>query len=115
MEASMTSLRSEPGEKATPIDLDSKPAYPPGTTLHLEGDVLAKLGLSELPEVGRKYVLHAKVEVVGASKDSTPMGAQKRLTLQITEMALADAEPPKPSAAQVLYGNTKVVPPGTGG
>lgn len=78
------------------------PAYPYGLSLNLDDEVLAKLGLTELPAVGTKMMLMAVVEVTGTSQYSNQDGKEGNVNLQITAMDLQPAD--KPSAAERLYG-----------
>lgn len=67
------------------------PDFPWGLCLHLDKDELEKLGITELPKVGTKITLAAKVTVTRVSQSaSTDRGGedQKSIDLQITDMAL---------------------------
>jgi hypothetical protein len=81
---------------------DSGPAYPYGLSLNLDDEVLAKLGLTEMPAVGAKMMLMAEVEVTGTSQYSNQDGKEGNVNLQITAMELNPSD--KPSAAERLYG-----------
>lgn len=80
---------------------DGGPAYPWGLTIYLDDETLAKLGITQLPDVGSKLTLNATVEVTGNSQRQTQEGKTVNMDLQITAMELVGAQP---SAATVLYG-----------
>lgn len=65
--------------------------YPYGLRICLTPDVMKKLDLPKLPEVGQMMGLHAVVEVVGVNIDKAYNGSrEKRVELQITDMVLQD-------------------------
>lgn len=83
------------------------PRYPYGLCLHLDDDVMQKLGLSKLPEVGKPMMLTALVDVTSVSENEyqTEGGkTEKRqsVSLQITDLGLAAAEDLS-DAAKKLY------------
>jgi hypothetical protein len=88
---------------------DETPKYPYGLKLDLDEEGLAKLKITELPKVGEKMVLTAQVEVCSVSQyESKEGGADQRVSLQITAMALeggAKEAPAKADPAQTLYGS----------
>jgi hypothetical protein len=76
------SMKGEP----TSIAADE---YPYSTRIDLEDDVLKKLGIKELPEVGSEMTLKAKVEVKRTSENSENGDKKRRsVCLQITRMSL---------------------------
>lgn len=67
----------------------SGPRYPYGLKLCLEDEVVDKLGLDELPKVGKKMRLTAVVEVCGTSQREEVKGKKRQtLDLQIVKMGL---------------------------
>lgn len=80
-----------------------RPDYPWGTRLTLEGEQLEALGLANaMPALGTRMDMIAVVEVVGSHSESVDGGnPQRRLELQITEMAV---QPPGPSLHERMYG-----------
>lgn len=80
-----------------------RPDYPWGTRLTLEGEQLEALGLANaMPAVGTRMDMVAIVEVIGSHSESVDGGKpQRRLELQITEMAV---QPPGPSLHERMYG-----------
>ncbi|MBN9642931.1 MAG: hypothetical protein J0I68_30680 [Achromobacter sp.] len=81
---------------------DGSPKYPWGLSISLDDVTLRKLGMTELPEVGRQMRLMAAVEVCGTSQHANQDGTDRCVSLQITQMGL-EGEGPQP--AQVLYGS----------
>lgn len=79
------------------------PQYPYGLQLNLDGDALKKLGLKDLPTVGQKLLLFARVEVTSVSQHESKGGYDhKGCGLQITDMCV-EQELKKKSATEVLY------------
>lgn len=70
------------------------PRYPWGLTLRLEDDAVEKLGLEDLPKVGKKMMLTALVEVCETSQREEKKGEKKQcLSLQIVKMGLGPNKP----------------------
>lgn len=97
MDMKLTSMKmpkAEPKPEATlarPMEddeEDGQECYPYGLCLTLDEDALKKLGIEELPKVGTKMALQAKVKVCMASDQSSIYGRSRRIELQITDMAL---------------------------
>lgn len=91
----MISMKTSQNKKQTTL-LDGavasdEPEYPYGLRISLDKDSLAKLGITELPEVGATMVLQARVEVVSVSQYDSSEGKSQDMSLQITDMSL-DAE-----------------------
>lgn len=76
--------------------------YPYGLSLSLDEDALKKLGITELPAVGKSLTLHAKVKVESVSESEYESGASKNLGLQITHMEL-DAGKSREEQANKIY------------
>jgi hypothetical protein len=72
-------------------DESSLPKYPYGLSLYLCDESMKKLGLSEAPDAGQKFLLTAMVEVVQSGVRKTQEGAEANADLQITAMELAPA------------------------
>lgn len=82
-----------------PCECDSdKPRYPWGLQLHLEGDQLAALGMTDLPKVGSVMVIQCSVKVTGCREEEREGGESERtVSMQITEIgaeapAMSDKE-----------------------
>lgn len=85
-----------------PSDL---PEYPYGLTVCLDKDSLDKLGITELPPVGTRMQLTTLVEVCSVSQYQNQSGTDSNLSLQITDMELANGNSePKPIANRI-YGD----------
>lgn len=81
------------------------PKYPYGLSLCLDDEVLAKLGITELPPVGTVMQLTALVEICSVSQYENQEGKDNSLNLQITDMELANGNSePKPIANRI-YGD----------
>ena len=95
----------------SPVAIDNdREKYPYGLELSLDEKALSKLGVKELPKVGTKLMLEAKV-VVGSVRESERANGRssKHMGLQITDMELStksdDAgDEGKESHADKLYG-----------
>lgn len=92
-----------------------RPLYPYGTSLYLDEKALAKLGITEMPDVGTVVLIQAVAKVTGTSEREYEGGSHKTLDVQITEMGLEEGEEaPEPEekqsfegAAKTLYGGKK--------
>lgn len=98
-----------------------QPAYPYGLALHLDDEVLSKLGMDKLPTPGSEGVIAGKVLVESASISKDKDRTRKNLTLQITKLGYKDSTedieeeservdktgdgPPEASAEKVLFGD----------
>lgn len=81
-----------------------RPAYPYGLCLRLDNQTLEKLEIGELPDVGSKMTILAKVEVSSTSQHDVAGGKPNRtLELQITDLALG-ADLDVKDHAGTLYG-----------
>lgn len=65
-----------------------KPEYPYGLRLKLEGEVLKKLELQEMPDIGSMVDLMAKAKVVALRKEEDHVC----LEIQITDMGLGESK-----------------------
>jgi len=89
---SMKRTKTEIKERSEPSVGGPSPSYdeyPYSTRLDFDDDVLKKLGITKLPELGSEMTLTAKVEVTRTS-ESEENGEKKRrsMCLQITRMSL---------------------------
>lgn len=103
----MTNLKmsdDDAKEYAQPTLAAGTPEYPYGLCICLDEDTISKLGITTLPKVGQSMTMQAKVEVRSVSdSNSKDMGRQRRLELQITDMALAGSKG-KEDTAKAIYG-----------
>ncbi len=106
----MISMKLTPAEAKqeagiAPMDAE-QPAYPYGLTICLDDEALAKLGITSLPDVGTPFTLTARVEVCSTSQYQNQDGADRNLSLQITDMELGpppSTQTPEERAAK-FYG-----------
>jgi hypothetical protein len=81
-----------------------RPLYPYGLALHLDDDVMSRLGMATLPQVGKQVLVYALADVVSVSEHESTGddGKQQSVSLQITDLALLP--PPKnEDAGEKLY------------
>lgn len=98
----LVSMKIDPAKEKEKYEAKSStlveaPRYPYGLCLHLDDEVVARLGLKDLPQVGKPMMLTAVVDVTSVSENEYTKeggGTEKRqsVSLQITDMALAAAE-----------------------
>lgn len=86
---------------------DGGPQYPYGLTLCIDDEMLAKLGITELPKVGAVFYIEAKAEVCSTSQYANQNDTDTSMSLQITDMSLSttDDDAGKPDIANRLYGS----------
>lgn len=85
-----------------------KPKYPYGTSLYLNKDALAKLGMATLPAIGTEMMLTARVTVTSVSQnESLEGGNDMNLELQMTEADLTAVQETRTDLdrANSLYGD----------
>ena len=86
------------------------PRYPYGLEIDLDPATVKKLGLSDVPKVGEKFMVLAIAEVSAVRKDR---GVQDdsvgfSVSLQVTDMDIKKEEQKeKKDSASVLYGGAK--------
>lgn len=102
----LTKEKREPkGETA--LTNSEGPEYPYGLSISLDNDGLEKIGIKEMPELGKTMILHAKVEVTNISENQNQREKPHRsLVLQITDMAIEDIKEKKDVTGS-LYGESK--------
>lgn len=103
-------LSSAEQEKAMPVETVAadRPRYPWGLGLHLDDEVIKKLELGSLPEVGKTMMVTARVNVTGAmEQEHEGSGKQRSVSMQITDMAIGPDEGDGGSAADKLYDGSK--------
>lgn len=94
--------QKETKDHAVPMEV-GKSKYPYGLKLHLEDETPDKLGLKSLPKVGAVMEVSARAVVESVSQEERVKGkTQKRICLQITDMAL-DPIKSERQAEDVLY------------
>ncbi len=99
----MIDMKQKPEREEAPGAIEAEqPQYPYGLSLSLEKEQLEKLGITELPKVGAKMMVHANAVVKTVSEYNTQSGQDQRVELQIIEMELAAGEAKDP--AEIMYG-----------
>lgn len=86
-----------------------RPNYPYGLRLQIDPESYDKLQLSEAPEVGKKFLLLAEVEVVSLEKGNHKDDVEKySMGLQVTKMELSKGKKEEKEESQdiseKLYG-----------
>jgi hypothetical protein len=79
------------------------PKYPWGLSISLDDETLAKLGITQMPDIGTAMTLTARVEVCSTSQYANQKSTDKSVSLQITAMELSGAAESSPSTASLLY------------
>lgn len=107
----LTNMKNDPPKKETmlaeAVCCGEDTAYPYGLRICLNNEGLQKLGITTLPGINERMVLHALVEVVQVSESEYQEGdggshASRNVDLQITDMELLSENEDTP--AQRLYG-----------
>lgn len=80
------------------------PEYPYGLTISLDDESLSKLSMGEMPAVGTVMQLTALVKVCGVSQYENQQGSDSNLSLQITDMELANGNAEPRPIANRIYG-----------
>lgn len=95
MAAKMVSLKltqKEAKKRDEPPTLADRPKFPFGSQIHLENEVLDKLGMKTLPKVGATMEIMAKVEVTSVhSSERAGGGKDRSVGLQITDLGVSKA------------------------
>lgn len=100
----MVDMKSKPEveEKPGMVEAD-EPRYPYGLCLHLGKDELEKLGVTALPDVGAKMMVHANGYVKSTSAyDTQGDGKSMTVEIQLTELEVVPGE--GKSSAEIMYG-----------
>lgn len=77
----------------TAVGADSGPDYPYGIRLQLDSGSLDKLGMSKLPKVGAKVMVHAMGVVTSVSQHESKNNDSRNVEIQLQEMGVESAEP----------------------
>lgn len=99
---------AEKAKYAEPSTLVESPRYPYGLCLELDDEVMKRLKLAEMPEVGGTMLLTAKVTVTGCRENQYQNAEGKAETrascsLQITDLGLTAAPDDDEDAGSKLY------------
>lgn len=84
--------RTVKSEKSTMLAEETRDEYPWGLRISLDGETMAKLGMTELPKIDAEFKLVALVCAVSISENETSDGeARRNVELQIEQMMLMPA------------------------
>lgn len=81
-----------------------KEDYPYGLRVRLNSDSIEKVGMTELPKVGTKMVMLARVEVVSTGQYQTDSGKDQNMELQITHLDFGPDDEEGETKSDKLYG-----------
>lgn len=105
----MINLAMTPDQSKEEYDINAEmPKYPYGTTLYIDEDIMAKLGMTELPKVGSQIKIAAIATVTSVSQRQEASGETcQNVELQITDMELGapQATTTDTDRANTLYGS----------
>lgn len=104
----MVSMKIDPKEREERYKSMEKPAdgpmYPYGLALHLEDEVMEKLKMSKLPQVGKQVLVYALADVTSVSENESMVGGTRQsVSLQITDLALLAPPKNEESTEEALY------------
>ncbi len=101
---SMKMSKSETEAKyAVPTESEG-PRYPYGLCLHLDDDVMKKLAMKKLPEVGKQVRVIAYADVTSVSEHESLIGGSRQsVELQITDLALTSMPKGEKDTEDALY------------
>lgn len=104
----MVNLALTPDQAKEEYDINAEqPKYPYGTSLYIDEDIMAKLGMTELPKVGSQIKISAMATVTSVSQRQEANGETcQNVELQITDMELGAPQQTKTDLerANMLYG-----------
>lgn len=85
--------RTVESEKSTMLAQETRDEYPWGLRISLDGETMAKLGMTELPKIDAEFKLVALVCAVSVSQSERVDGEPHRsVELQIEQMMLMPAK-----------------------
>lgn len=93
-------LKNEHGPESVVMD---KAKYPYGLKINLDSKSVKKLNM-DLPQVGEKFIMLAKVEVCSVYKDEHYGDDSVNVGLQIIEMDLQKKQDSQEDIGEKLYG-----------
>jgi len=95
----------EKRDEAQPSVVSDSPRYPYGLKIHFDEKSFKKLGLSEVPKVGDKYMILAYAEVCDMHQNKKE-GDEMHLSMgmQLTEVEVKKKEKESKTTEQQLYG-----------
>ena len=97
-------MSSQEKREGSVLSVEDKPDYPSGLRIHLNEDTIAKLGLSEMPEVGAMMNIIGMAEVVNVSKEDGMGDVESfSISLQIQDLDVNE-ETKDQQVGNLLYG-----------
>lgn len=107
MMKSMKMSKKETEKGMEPVSGSTQGQYPYGLSIHMDDEVMKKLGMKCMPEAGEVMNLMAKVSVTEVSQRERKGGEpMQSMTLQITDMDLA-CEETEDDTAKKMYDKMK--------
>lgn len=104
---SMKITKSEKEAAAEVVPSGESASYPYGLTLHLDDDVMKKLAMKKLPDVGKQVCVIAYADVTSVSEHESLIGGSRQsVELQITDLALTSMPKGEKEAGDALYSKT---------
>jgi hypothetical protein len=85
-------MDSQRPETAPMMEKEDAPRYPYGLQIHLDKETLEKLGIKELPEIGKEVAIAAVAKVCSVSESEHMYGSDKCMGLQITAMSVGQKQ-----------------------
>ena len=90
---SLTSMKLSKRKAKREIAIDdSGPRFPHGLTLHLNEDVLEKLGIDSLPEIGSEMIVVGVGVVESASQHKRQGSDDRSVNIQLTDIDVGPKE-----------------------
>lgn len=106
MELTNMKVSEESKNEYSSTAVADSPPYPYGLCVSLDEVAIKKLTLPALPAAGQSMLLYARVYVNSVvSIDRSEGGKDRRIELQITDMALAPDQKKSDPAASLYSGN----------
>ncbi|MGH2612062.1 MAG: capsid staple protein [Rhabdochlamydiaceae bacterium] len=83
-------LDSAEGEKDTIETAENeKPKFPLGTTITLDDDLIKKLGIKKMPEIGDQFSIEGIAHVTSVSNYESQETSHRQICIQFSEMSCA--------------------------
>lgn len=90
--ADLKMTKAQKKEMAPAVGADSQ-EYPYGLCLRLDSGSLDKLGMSKLPKVGTKVMVHAMGVITSVSQHENKNNDSRNVEIQLQEMGVESGEP----------------------
>lgn len=83
-----TRLSAKEREATAPGVAAESPEYPYGTRICLDNEMLERLGIDSLPEVGNSFAVSGIGEVISVSEHDGPDGKRRSVDIQLIRLAV---------------------------